>query len=146
MAYTGLRLSGTHTDTGCSSNDDCQQDKACFSGHCKNPCVMTEACGLNADCRAINHIPHCSCPQSYSGDPAVRCSPITPGKCQLHDHIGQCDMTHCDFIFYCQQYQEILCLKATSLLLDSFACVSQYLLIIIAIGLLVQLCLEYNAK
>lgn len=72
-----------HTDSGCRSNDDCSLDEACFSDHCMNPCVMTEACGLDADCRAVNHTPRCSCPPGYTGNPFIRCSPIQPGNSEF---------------------------------------------------------------
>lgn len=57
---------------------------------CKNPCPGT--CGQNAQCDMINHIPVCSCPTGYVGDPFVSCrfqkipkvpstNPCSPSPC-----------------------------------------------------------------
>jgi len=48
---------------------------------CSDPCIGT--CGQGANCDVVNHIPICSCPTKYSGDPFTICRPIPDGKNQL---------------------------------------------------------------
>lgn len=43
-----------------------------------DPCPGT--CGLNAECRILNHAPSCSCIIGYSGDPLKACSLIEAGE------------------------------------------------------------------
>jgi hypothetical protein len=62
--YTGCRPE-------CVLNTDCSRDKACVNNKCKNPCIGT--CGINAECRVINHAPSCSCYPGYIGDPLNAC-------------------------------------------------------------------------
>lgn len=56
----------------CISNSECKSNEACISEKCTDPCIGT--CGLNAQCRVINHNPVCSCPTNYIGDPFVMCT------------------------------------------------------------------------
>lgn len=58
----------------CVLNTDCPRDQSCSRNRCIDPCRGT--CGLNADCSVSNHIPICSCKDSYSGDPYDSCRPI----------------------------------------------------------------------
>ena len=58
----------------CVLNTDCPRDKSCSRNRCIDPCPGT--CGLNADCSISNHIPVCSCKESYTGDPYGSCRPI----------------------------------------------------------------------
>ncbi|XP_028157244.1 uncharacterized protein LOC114350564 isoform X7 [Ostrinia furnacalis] len=62
--YTGCRPE-------CVSNSDCDRNKACSNNRCKDPCPG--ACGINAECRTVNHSPICTCLTGYSGNPLVRC-------------------------------------------------------------------------
>lgn len=39
-----------------------------------DPCESPTACGVNADCRTVNHRVVCSCPAGYTGDPGYRCT------------------------------------------------------------------------
>lgn len=55
----------------CVSNDECLNNLACINNKCKDPC--TNICGINAECRVVNHIPNCVCVQGYIGDPFSRC-------------------------------------------------------------------------
>lgn len=55
----------------CTFNDECDRNKACLRSKCVNPCIGT--CGNNALCEVINHIPACSCPDGYEGDPFSNC-------------------------------------------------------------------------
>lgn len=38
---------------------------------CQNPCPG--ACGYNAECKVMDHIPSCLCPYDYTGDPFISC-------------------------------------------------------------------------
>lgn len=69
--YTGCRPE-------CVLNTDCDRSKACVNNKCKNPCPGT--CGLNAECRVINHAPSCSCLPGYSGNPLSSCHLPPPSK------------------------------------------------------------------
>lgn len=62
----------------CALNTDCSNDKACISMKCQNPCLGS--CGLNALCNVIQHVPVCSCPSGYNGDPFAICNIKPVGK------------------------------------------------------------------
>lgn len=62
----------------CVLNTDCSNDKACISMKCQNPCLGS--CGLNALCNVIQHVPVCSCPSGYNGDPFAICNIKPVGK------------------------------------------------------------------
>lgn len=55
----------------CTISAECPLSEACSNQRCVNPCVGT--CGVNAECKVVNHSPICSCPTSFSGDPFSRC-------------------------------------------------------------------------
>lgn len=38
---------------------------------CRDPCPGS--CGSNAHCQVFNHIPMCTCPEGYTGDPFLSC-------------------------------------------------------------------------
>lgn len=57
----------------CTQNSDCPSHRACVNQRCVDPCPG--ACGLNARCDVLNHVPSCSCPEGYLGDPFYRCYP-----------------------------------------------------------------------
>lgn len=63
---------GCHPE--CVISSECSSDKACVNKKCVNPCK--DACGINTDCRVVNHSPICYCRIQYSGDPFTRCTPI----------------------------------------------------------------------
>lgn len=44
---------------------------------CKNPCIG--ACAPSAECRVISHVPRCSCPVGYIGNPYSECT-LQQGK------------------------------------------------------------------
>lgn len=66
----------------CTMNTDCSPNKACSNFKCIDPCRGT--CGQSADCAVINHIPTCSCPAGYEGDPFTACRPALPGRSNLN--------------------------------------------------------------
>ena len=55
----------------CNVHSDCSINKACKDYHCIDPCPGL--CGVNAQCRVINHIPTCTCEEGYVGDPFSSC-------------------------------------------------------------------------
>lgn len=55
----------------CTVSSECPQNKACIAQKCSDPCPGT--CGINSDCRVINHNPLCSCLPGYTGDPFTSC-------------------------------------------------------------------------
>lgn len=69
--YTGCRPE-------CVTNSDCDRSKACLNNKCRDPCPGT--CGINAECRVINHAPSCTCLPDYIGDPINACHPKPKGK------------------------------------------------------------------
>lgn len=58
----------------CVVSSECPNDKACVNNKCINPCP--KPCGVNSNCKIINHSPICSCKTSYTGDPFTLCTPI----------------------------------------------------------------------
>lgn len=56
----------------CILNTDCSNEKACINMKCQNPCQGS--CGVNAMCSVIKHVPICSCPNGYEGDPFAMCT------------------------------------------------------------------------
>ncbi|XP_049942282.1 neurogenic locus notch homolog protein 1-like [Schistocerca serialis cubense] len=68
--YRGSPLSSCEKGE-CSVSEDCPSHKTCISSQCRDVCDGT--CGINAKCEARNHVPICSCPAGYSGDPFVHC-------------------------------------------------------------------------
>lgn len=57
----------------CVTNADCDDDKACMSNKCQDPCPGI--CGINALCEVDNHNPICYCPSDMTGDPFRVCRP-----------------------------------------------------------------------
>lgn len=60
----------------CLVSSECNQQQACIQRKCKNPCEGV--CGLNTECKVINHSPICTCRPQYTGDPFSRCY-LAPG-------------------------------------------------------------------
>lgn len=48
-------------------------NEACVNQKCLNPCLG--ACGVNSECKVVNHNPICTCPLLFTGDPFIRCIP-----------------------------------------------------------------------
>lgn len=70
--YQGDPYSGCRPE--CVLSIDCSQDKACIRNKCLDPCPGT--CGESAQCITVNHIPSCSCPEGFTGDPFIVCRKI----------------------------------------------------------------------
>ena len=58
----------------CVQDSECAANKACINNKCRDPCPGT--CGINAECKVINHVPACYCIRDYTGDPFVSCRRI----------------------------------------------------------------------
>lgn len=58
----------------CVSSSECPSNQVCDNQKCVNPCPSS--CGINSDCRVINHSPLCSCIPGHTGDPFTRCFPL----------------------------------------------------------------------
>lgn len=70
--YFGDPYSGCRPE--CVQNDDCDRSRACINNKCQDPCPG--ACGINAECRVLNHGPNCNCFDGYTGDPHRSCALI----------------------------------------------------------------------
>ncbi|KAK7075251.1 hypothetical protein SK128_022665 [Halocaridina rubra] len=57
---------------GCRSDSECPVLQACINRDCDDPCEYAD-CGINAECRVINHRAHCYCPEKFLGDPYIHC-------------------------------------------------------------------------
>lgn len=58
----------------CIISSDCNSNRACSNQKCIDPCLG--ACGINSECKVINHNPICYCRQRYTGNALVHCHPI----------------------------------------------------------------------
>jgi len=57
----------------CKNDSECSSSQACFNFKCKDSCQ--DACGISAQCKAVNHGAICSCPSGYTGDALTACRP-----------------------------------------------------------------------
>jgi hypothetical protein len=55
----------------CVVNSECARNRACINQNCSDPC--RNSCGLNANCKVINHSPICFCNDGFTGDPFTQC-------------------------------------------------------------------------
>ena len=62
----------------CTINSECPANKACNNLKCVDPCPGL--CGINAQCRVLNHIATCTCVQGYVGDPLTSCQLIPQSR------------------------------------------------------------------
>ncbi|KAJ8950737.1 hypothetical protein NQ318_011230 [Aromia moschata] len=97
--YTGDPLSLCKR-AECIDHGDCRGHLACNNGKCVDPCAGS--CGANANCETRNHVPVCSCPAGYTGDPFTSCrrfnpeelchpSPCGPNtNCQVKNEVPTC--------------------------------------------------------
>lgn len=60
-------LSSFNKMSGCNKDAECPDSMRCVGRTCLNLCPS--ACGTNSVCRMFNHLPVCSCPPGYSGNP-----------------------------------------------------------------------------
>ncbi|XP_077299152.1 asperous [Arctopsyche grandis] len=78
----------------CSDHTECRGHLACQNNKCVNPCAG--ACGNNANCDVRNHVPVCSCPTQYTGNPISGCRLMNPDELCHPSPCGQ--NTKCDVI------------------------------------------------
>jgi hypothetical protein len=76
----------------CQRNEDCDLDKRCVDGSCRNPCLERGVCGNNAQCRVENRQAICSCLIGFAGDPKVQC---------LEPRVVTCQRDTCGINSYC---------------------------------------------
>lgn len=70
--YVGNPYEGCRPE--CILNSDCPANLACIQSKCRDPCPGT--CGLNAECRVVNHLAACTCSAGYTGNPFSFCNLI----------------------------------------------------------------------
>lgn len=56
----------------CESHTDCPDKLACVRYKCADPCVGI--CGTYALCNVERHVPTCTCPSGFTGDPFFQCT------------------------------------------------------------------------
>lgn len=57
----------------CRVNSDCPMNLACMNEKCRDPCQGS--CSITSLCTVYNHVPVCTCPEQYTGDPFSNCYP-----------------------------------------------------------------------
>jgi hypothetical protein len=82
----------------CVTNFDCSNDKACINQKCRDPCPG--ACGLNAECRVVSHVPNCQCISGYEGDPFTGCQPV---RHDIAEYINPCQPSPCGANAVCRE-------------------------------------------
>lgn len=68
--YIGNPYEGCRPE--CVVNTDCAPNKACIRNKCQDPCPGT--CAPLSNCVVVNHLPSCTCPIGYTGDPFHQCT------------------------------------------------------------------------
>lgn len=112
-ATTGVHADGgflSHTlDTSCTLDTDCPSAQACISGQCKDPCWLRHHCGERALCHTMAHVPKCSCPECFVGQPEVACEPdpaCTTGPSTEPSRVITCrEDSDCDEQMACDKAQ-----------------------------------------
>lgn len=67
--YKGNPYEGCRPE--CVLNSDCPSNLACVNSKCKDTCPGS--CGLNAQCRVVNHNAVCTCVEPYTGNAYTNC-------------------------------------------------------------------------
>ena len=60
----------------CLDSSECRGHLACKNQRCVDPCQGV--CGTNSNCDTRNHIPVCTCPPGYTGNPFQSCRRFNP--------------------------------------------------------------------
>lgn len=58
--------------SGCEGDSDCPAGRVCRGGRCVDPCTD---CGQGALCQLSGSTALCLCPEGFTGNPSVACSP-----------------------------------------------------------------------
>jgi len=69
------------TQYECQIDTDCENNKRCDGGVCRNPCLESGVCGNNANCRVVNRKAQCSCAPGFLGNPEIECQQPSPVSC-----------------------------------------------------------------
>ncbi|XP_022904531.2 neurogenic locus notch homolog protein 1 isoform X1 [Onthophagus taurus] len=78
----------------CLSDYECGPHQMCKNDKCVNPC--DGVCGINANCEVRLHVPVCSCPSGYTGNPSLSCRRFDPAELC---HPSPCGVnTNCEVI------------------------------------------------
>ncbi len=56
----------------CTRHEECADPQICHQGSCQNACRF-EQCGINAICKAQDHVAKCECLPGYKGKPNREC-------------------------------------------------------------------------
>ncbi|XP_026683575.1 LOW QUALITY PROTEIN: neurogenic locus Notch protein-like [Diaphorina citri] len=73
----------------CKQDSDCEPGKSCRGdGVCRNPCLTSGVCGVNAQCRVLQRHAVCSCPPGYLGNPRVQCKQPVAESCSTRNPCG----------------------------------------------------------
>ncbi|XP_018012722.1 neurogenic locus notch homolog protein 3 [Hyalella azteca] len=61
----------------CETDRECRSNEACYEYKCQSTCHVAgrPVCGRSADCTMRNHVPVCTCPTGFDGNPLISCSP-----------------------------------------------------------------------
>lgn len=62
-----------HVEQQCHIDSDCNTVEKCIKGSCIEACKV-DICGINAQCKSLNHQALCTCPPGYVGNPHIECS------------------------------------------------------------------------
>ncbi|XP_055307559.1 protein jagged-1-like isoform X2 [Sitodiplosis mosellana] len=97
IGYSGNPLSYCRRSE-CLDHTECAGHLSCRNGNCVDPCAGT--CGVNADCTVRNHVPVCSCPSRFRGDPFTYCTRADPEEgCHTGGQWGPCGAnTKCEVV------------------------------------------------
>uniref|UniRef100_A0A8D8TXE6 Neurogenic locus notch homolog protein 1 n=1 Tax=Cacopsylla melanoneura TaxID=428564 RepID=A0A8D8TXE6_9HEMI len=57
----------------CVSDSQCPSTLACINSQCQDPCVISQPCGISAQCLTLSHRPTCHCPDGWAGNPQQAC-------------------------------------------------------------------------
>lgn len=87
----------------CIVSSECSLNQACNNQKCIDPCPGT--CGVNANCKVVNHNPICSCAKGLTGDPFVSCG--YPDSTEERDNYpaNPCNPSPCGPNSICQMRQ-----------------------------------------
>lgn len=77
----------------CIVNSDCTPQRSCQNQKCVDPCPGS--CGLNAMCHIVNHVPICTCPPRYTGNPFSNCHPTIEPPRKLDEKPDPCRPSPC---------------------------------------------------
>lgn len=73
--YEGNPNIGCRT-VGCRTDSECDSGKACVNGNCISPCLVSDPCGINAECYLRDNRQDCRCLSGYRGNPYEQCHVI----------------------------------------------------------------------